>query len=155
MSKAVKLRNSIYLSSESIIHKRGGGWYYLTNILDNIYPVGSIFITMNNTNPSEYFGGKWEKISGGYLYATGSNSLGKTTYIGWGAQSTTLTIDQIPPHTHSYYGHYGYNRQAASTLGWNLGDTDYNDYKVSTTGGGQGHTHNIATIDVWMWKRVS
>lgn len=109
---------------------------------------------MNSTNPSEYFGGKWEKISGGYLYAA-RTSLGQTTFYGWGAQSTTLTIDQIPAHTHSYYGHYGYNRQAASTLGWNLGDTDYTDYHVSTTGGGKGHTHEIATVDVFMWKRVS
>lgn len=173
MSKAVKLRNSVYLSSESIIHKRGGGWHYLANILDNIYPVGSIFITMNSTNPSEYFGGKWEKISGGYLYATGSNSLGKTTYSGEGAQSTTLTVDQIPKHGHwilalnknsngyDYSSDMDYDSPGAKciidytttynpdTRGWR------NSVGIQMTGGNQGHTHNIATIDVWMWKRVS
>lgn len=154
MSKAVKLKNSLYLASTSIVHKRGGGWHYLSDLLDNIYPVGSIHITTNNVNPSTYFGGTWQKLSGGYLYAAAS-IIEKTSYTGWGAQSTTLTIDQIPPHTHSYYGHYGYNRQARSTLGWNLGDTDYNDYDVSTTGGGQGHTHNIATVDVFVWKRTA
>lgn len=176
MSKAIKLRNSVYLSSESIIHKRGGGWHYLTNILDNIYPVGSIFITMNSTNPSEYFGGKWEKISGGYLYATGSTSLGKTTYNGWGAQSTALTIGQMPSHTHriGFTTSWGATVWDSATQDGYVGPRDpgnalsygasanqafvpprYGTLFNETIGGGQGHTHNIATIDVWMWKRVS
>lgn len=69
MSKLVKLTNNTYLSSESIIHKRGGGNYYLSNLLDNIYPIGSIFISTNTTNPSTYFGGTWERIKGRFLLA--------------------------------------------------------------------------------------
>lgn len=80
MSKAVKLKNSLYLSSTSIVHKRGGGWYYLNNLLDNIYPVGSIFISTVNTNPSTYFGGTWERIKGRFLLAADDNTykLGAT-----------------------------------------------------------------------------
>lgn len=150
--------------ARGVFLKKNGERYYPAPYM----PIGSIYLTVSNVNPSTYFGGTWEKLSGGYIYCAAS-LIEKTTYTGWGTQaatgntgSTTLTIDQIPPHTHSYYGHYGYNRQARSTLGWNLGDTDYNDYDVSTTGGGQGHTHtlnnhthNIATIDVFMWKRIA
>lgn len=119
---------------------------------------------MNSTNPSEYFGGKWEKVSGGYLYATGSNSLGKTTYKGWGAQSTTLSIDQIPNHNHTFYyttnsdgfasGRSVSARSSASNNIQKNGDYTFYSW-TQGSGGGQGHTHNIATIDVWMWKRVS
>lgn len=73
MSKAVKLKNSNFLASTAIVHKRGGGWYYLNNLLDDIhnnidkildkvYPIGSIYISNNSTNPSNLFGGKWEQI---------------------------------------------------------------------------------------------
>lgn len=41
-------------------------------MLDNIYPIGSIFLTVNNANPSTYFGGVWEQIAGGkYLFGVG------------------------------------------------------------------------------------
>lgn len=29
------------------------------------YPVGSIYLSVNNTNPSQWFGGKWEQIAKG------------------------------------------------------------------------------------------
>ena len=38
-------------------------WYdkngKLQNILDFVYPVGSIYMTMNSQNPSTLFGGEW------------------------------------------------------------------------------------------------
>lgn len=33
--------------------------------LDDMHPVGSVFLTVNNTNPSTYFGGTWERIAKG------------------------------------------------------------------------------------------
>lgn len=39
--------------------------------MDNIYPIGSIFISTVNTNPSTYFGGTWEQIKDRFLLACG------------------------------------------------------------------------------------
>lgn len=42
-------------------------------ICDIIYPVGSIYITVNNVNPDTLFGGKWEQIEGKFLLAASSD----------------------------------------------------------------------------------
>lgn len=36
-----------------------------SSIVDTIYPVGSIYMSMNNTSPGTLFGGTWEKLPGG------------------------------------------------------------------------------------------
>ncbi len=40
---------------------------------DLIYPVGSIYTTINNTNPATLFGGTWEKIASGRTLFGSSN----------------------------------------------------------------------------------
>lgn len=137
-------------------------------IADTYFPVGALYASFNNVDPNNFLLGTWERISGAYLMAGDPNStmehknIGGAVGLGWNKTtgSTILTIDQIPPHSHYYHGHYGYNREAASTLGWNLGDTDYNDYHVSTTGGGKGHDHSLPnypapTIVLNVWRRTA
>jgi hypothetical protein len=34
------------------------------NLVENLYPVGSIYMSVNNTNPSEFFGGEWTAWGG-------------------------------------------------------------------------------------------
>lgn len=38
----------------------------------NAYPVGSIYMSVNSTNPGELFGGTWEQIQGRFLLEQGS-----------------------------------------------------------------------------------
>lgn len=38
----------------------------------NAYPVGSIYMSVNSTNPDELFGGTWEQIQGRFLLEQGS-----------------------------------------------------------------------------------
>ena len=74
--------------------------------LDNIYPVGSIYMTMASSNPGDLFGGTWTKLSGGYLYADTSNPGAKG-----GSNSFTLSTANLPAHTHSTPSHtHGYTR---------------------------------------------
>ena len=80
---------------------------YIVNLIkstvrDVYYPIGRTYITMGSEDPNKTIGGTWVKIYGGYLYGAQS-SLGSTNYHGWGAQSTTLSIDQIPKHDHNFY----------------------------------------------------
>lgn len=41
--------------------------------VDNVYPVGSIYLTVNDVNPSTLFGGVWEKIEDKFLIGKSSN----------------------------------------------------------------------------------
>ena len=40
------------------------------NLLDIVYPVGSVYITFNSVNPSNSVGGTWEKIEDKFLQSS-------------------------------------------------------------------------------------
>ena len=65
---------------------------YLT---DMVYPVGSIYMTFNITDPNTAFGGTWVKIQGKFLY--GSDSTHSATETG-GSSTYTLTATNLPSH---------------------------------------------------------
>lgn len=74
-----------------------------TNALAS-YPVGSIYLSLNDTNPGQIFGGTWVQISGYYLYAgtsTGTGGSNTTSAASGNTGSTTLNANQIPSHRHS------------------------------------------------------
>lgn len=72
------------------------------NITDIIYPVGSIYETMDSSfNPSESFGGTWERIKGKVLVGVDeSDSTFKSSKLIGGEKSHTLTINEMPSHEH-------------------------------------------------------
>lgn len=122
--------------------------------MDNIYPIGSIFISTNTTNPSTYFGGKWERIKGRFLLAADDSAykIGSTG----GEATVTLTVEQIPPHYH-WIDNYnsggwptGYMTVTAN------GKTGYgSNVRTGNTGGGQAHNNMPPYLVVYIWKRIS
>lgn len=61
-----------------------------SSLIDLIYPIGSIYISMNETDPAILFGGTWERISGRFLLGCGEDGPGANNDTGFGQ----LTIDQ-------------------------------------------------------------
>ena len=72
-------------------------------LLDLVYPVGAIYMSVNAASPATLFGGTWERITGRFLLAaTDGGSSGASQAAGrTGGEAThTLTANQIPAHTH-------------------------------------------------------
>lgn len=136
------------------------------SIFDMIYPVGSIYISVNNVNPSVLFGGTWEQIQDRFLLGAGSTySAGST-----GGEAThTLTIDEMPGHNHEPA-----NWMWAASKGENSGElhiprvTDHKGNTIeyvngrstqiqytSSTGGSRPHNNMPPCLAVYIWKRVN
>ena len=61
-----------------------------SNIIDLIYPIGSIYLAYNHTNPATLFGGTWVRISAHLLYATSASGvIGETGTIVTASSGTT------------------------------------------------------------------
>ena len=69
------------------------------DIISLIYPIGAIYISASNVNPSQLFGGVWEQLKDRFLLGVGDTytTVGATG----GEASHTLTVDEIPSHSHT------------------------------------------------------
>ena len=76
---------------------------YIKQAIGAIYPVGSIYMSIKNTNPSTYFGGTWVAWGTGRVpVGVNANDTNFATAEKTGGSSTvTLTTAQIPSHTHA------------------------------------------------------
>lgn len=121
---------------------------------DLIYPVGSIYMSVNDTNPTTLFGGTWEQIKDKFLLSCGDTYANGST----GGEAThTLTIDEMPSHTHStdflsWTNSYGEKHNNPNGTGyW------YQDIQIplKNTGGDQPHNNMPPYLAVYVWKRTS
>ena len=68
-----------------------------STLIDLIYPVGSIFITITPKDPGTYLGGSWTLLTDCFLLGAGNKyAVNKT-----GGEAThTLTASELPTHVH-------------------------------------------------------
>lgn len=70
-------------------------------VIDVIYPVGSIYMSMSATNPADLFGvGTWKRISQGRMLLGADDSTYKAGATG-GEATHTLTAAEMPAHSHT------------------------------------------------------
>lgn len=119
---STNLRGSLSLGSDA-----------KSSLIDLIYPVGSIYISANNVNPTTLFGGTWQQLKDRFLLGSGDTyNVGNT-----GGEAThTLTQYELPSHKH------------AIQLSNSSGGSSSGDYlSISGTGNGTLATH---TLTRWM-----
>ena len=148
----------------------------------NAYPVGSIYLSVNDTNPSALFGGSWEAFgTGRCLVGVDSEQPEFITpeKVG-GSKAHALTIDELPTHTHTisssgahkhtYTGylqcevsgassytaiaHKRYSSDGAATPP-SMNSTGSHTHTVNETGSSLEHNNLQPYITCYMWKRVS
>lgn len=126
----------------------------LNKMIDMMYPVGSIYLSVNDVDPTTIFGGTWERIKDRFLLGCGdtytNGSLG-------GEATHTLTIDEMPTHRHSLDGYWGagngLNGATLNNAAGNFGTASYEP--IQEAGGNQPHNNMPPYLAVYMWKRTS
>lgn len=133
----------------------------IDNTINSIYPIGSVYISLTETNPDTYLKGTWEQFGQGRtLIGVGAGNDGTNTQefevnSTGGEYKHKLVIDEIPSHNHKYYSpivQEVQNSSNTSTYG------NYNkSYKIdSDSVGGDGYHNNVQPyITVYFWKRVN
>ena len=127
-------------------------------VIGMIYPVGSIYMSVNATSPASLFGGTWEQLKDRFLLAAGDTYAAGST---GGEAKHTLTVDEMPTHRHSplFFG-------SDSMLGLNaVGDgtvrlkyesgASANNISTAATGGSQPHNNMPPYLAVYAWKRIA
>jgi hypothetical protein len=140
-----------------------------TTLYDVIFPVNSIYLTVDNINPGTRFTGTvWELVSEGrYLAGVGTgsdiNGVSETVNVesnsdNIGEYEHRLTLSEMPQHDHDISMR---RRRYGRTNGANKNQSgDWNpdaDIHVTTSpeGGGQSHNNTPPYYGVYVWKRTS
>lgn len=140
-------------------------------VLDNVYPIGSIYMNVNSTNPGTLFGGTWEQIQGKFLLGMSSSYPAGSQ---GGEASHTLTTAEMPSHGHNpanesgYYGFITNSKKAfeVGDMGSQSGSGRYYPYAsaafdisrnslTGTTGGGNSHNNMPPYLSIYIWKRTA
>ncbi|KAI5531105.1 phage tail repeat-like family [Trichomonas vaginalis G3] len=147
-----------------------------TEILQTLYPVGSIYTSMNSTNPSEVLGfGTWKQIVDKFLYCA--------RYSKQTGGSKKIKEANLPPHTHTgttnttgNHSHSitkrGYINLAAGSDRWGMNRYDITTDPVDSSTGifcgtAGNHSHTFTTnptgsgkdymppfVTVFAWYRI-
>ena len=123
------------------------------------YPVGSLYFSISSINPTNYFGGTWELYCPGrtivgvdeddtnFSTANNSNTIGE--------KEVTLTIKEIPPHTHKWR----YSSRAGSGSNYDrmrpYTTTTAKGYNTSYAGSSQPHNNLQPYITCYIWLRTA
>ena len=86
-------RNSLDVYSKSEVDFKLSA----SNLGNIIYPVGSIYLSVNSTNPQYLFGGIWEQIKDRFLLGAGDSYYAGST---GGEAMHTLTQNEMPRYSH-------------------------------------------------------
>lgn len=102
-----------------------------------MYPVGSIYISVNAANPSAIFGGTWEQIEDRFLLASGTK---------YAAGSTGGSADaSIPEHTHDITASSASAGAHTHTTSGTAASAGAHTHTVSGTAASAGaHTHTTS-----------
>lgn len=128
------------------------------------YPVGSIYLSVNDTNPSKWFGGTWEQIAKGRTLVgvdtsqTEFNTVKKTG----GEKTHTLSVNEMPSHSHgTQAGGKFVNGIPTNNIGYDSSIAQYSGSGglsvgfITNTGGSQPHNNLQPYFTCYIWCRTA
>lgn len=128
-----------------------------SQIAGEVYPVGSIYMSVSAISPATLFGGTWEQLKDTFLLGAGDTYTAGDT---GGEAEHTLTTEEMPSHTHGFAVHYATSTTGSSYPRYNVGSA--NPYggtagviQTNSKGGGEAHNNMPPYLTVYMWKRTA
>lgn len=117
------------------------------------YPVGAIYLSVTEVDPSSLFGGTWERIGGRFLLGADTTYTAGST---GGEAAHTLTIDEMPKHNHEIDN---INASGSATPFMTVQAQDKKGFggNVQTmyAGGSRAHNNLPPYLAVFMWQRTA
>lgn len=120
-------------------------------IVDLVYPVGSIYMSVNGTDPGTLFGGTWEQLEDRFLLGAGTTYTAGDT---GGEAEHTLTVNEMPSHRHEILASTQGTAFGSAYINPSNGSRNSTD-QTELNGGGQPHNNMPPYIVVYMWKRTA
>ena len=129
----------LYIESSAItqvVDRRRETYASCSTVINEYYPVGTIYMSAVNTNPRELFGGVWEQISGRFLIGCGGDSGIGNGETG-GSWTHTIGTNNLPTHRHGInmvtgngvadvnFIQFKDGQVASAVMGWANGTSDY------------------------------
>lgn len=113
-------------------------WLYgqLQTTAAQIYPVGSVYMSFDPTDPTNLFGGTWARLKDTFLLANGDNYAANTT---GGSATKTIATSNLPAHNHTVNS-AGVHTHTASTASAGT----HNHAASASTANAGGHTHTVS-----------
>lgn len=95
---------------DSFAHTAGGGSYkaLLKDLALLFCPIGKLWISSDPTSPAEIIGGTWEQVKDRFILAAGD--VYTAGEIG-GEAEHTLSVEELPEHTHHPFAYYNEQSQ--------------------------------------------
>ena len=118
-----------------------------------MYPVGSIYLSTNSTNPATFIGGTWERLKDVFLLAAGDTYAAGST---GGEAEHTLHWAELPQSTvvatAQVSGKHVFGKvQIADDDSWYA--ITNNDYDLPNSG--KAHNNMPPYLAVYIWKRTA
>jgi hypothetical protein len=133
-----------------------------STILNDAYPVGSIYISANSTSPAPLFGGTWERITGKFLLSASDTDGGATTAQRTAGQTGGSPDAIIPYHQHQVgwlqsdkaasgtafprWWRWGYGTQGSEPTAWS---------EYAGTSGNTAGANMPPYLAVYVWQRTA
>ena len=129
-------------------------------IANRAYPVGSIFTTVTAYADSAAVvavvgGTTWVAFGAGKVLVgldSGDSDFDTVQETG-GSKTHTLSIAEMPAHTHTYTKHSGTSNLSIHDISHTV--TSHTSATTGSTGGGGAHNNVQPYIVVYMWKRTA
>lgn len=139
-------------------------------LIDLIYPVGSIYMSTNSTSPQVFLGGEWSPIEDTFLLSAGNtytagDTGGEAAHLLTGAESGQKALTNVGSHKHDIYYRY-MTGPTASSSGWlALGGTTHNgeisssilsnSFSIGASNADSAHNNMPPYLVVYMWERTA